>query len=49
VIELDWNGGDEQGCCSGHCSGCGSRCGETFFEEFGEDINIVDEDDDEDL
>ncbi len=49
VIELDWNGGEEQNCCSGHCSSCGSRCGESFFNEFGEDINFIDEDDDDDM
>lgn len=26
-IELDWNGGEENGCCSGHCSSCHNRCG----------------------
>lgn len=45
TIELDWNCGEEGGCCSGHCSGCGSKCGESFIEEFGEDINIIDDDD----
>lgn len=48
VIELDWNGGEEQNSCSGHCSGCGSRCGESFFDEFGDDINFIDEENDED-
>lgn len=46
-IELDWNGGEDQGCCSGHCSSCGSRCGESFFDEFGEDINFIEENDDD--
>lgn len=46
IIELDWNGGEEQQCCSGHCSGCGSKCGESFLEEFGDDVNIIDDDDD---
>ncbi|MCR5145770.1 MAG: hypothetical protein K6B70_00245 [Clostridia bacterium] len=46
VIELDWNSGDEQQCCSGHCSGCGSKCGGSFIEEFGEDINIIDDEED---
>lgn len=46
-IELDWNGGEEQGCCSGHCSNCNSRCGETFFDEFGEDINFIDNNDED--
>ena len=49
TIELDWNGGEEAGGCSGHCSMCNSRCGEGFFNEFGEDINFIEEDDDEDM
>ena len=49
VIELDWNGGEEQSPGSGHCSSCGSRCGESFFDEFGQDINFIDEDEDEDM
>lgn len=35
IIELDWNGGEEQNQCSGHCSRCNSRCGESFLDEFG--------------
>ena len=43
TIELDWNFGDESGCCSRHCSSCSSKCGESFLEEFGENINIIDD------
>jgi len=50
VIELDWNGGEEQNSCCGHCSSCNSRCGDSFLDEFGEDINFIEEDDeDEDM
>ncbi len=48
TIELDWNGGEEQNCCSGHCSSCSSRCGESFFNEFGDDINFMEEENDDD-
>lgn len=47
TIELDWNGGEELGQCSGHCSMCNSKCGENFLNEFGEDVNIIDDDDDD--
>ena len=39
TIELDWNGGEELGQCS--------KCGENFLNEFGEDVNIIDDDDDD--
>ena len=48
TIELDWNGGEEHSCCSGHCSSCNSGCGGSFFDEFGEDINFIEEENDED-